>query len=296
MLEATIKKSSPQNIARIKKNLRSFGTRPELQGFFSELFLMQRLVSKRIEFEYTPNKQGVDFILPTLESLHIEVTSRQAESWDGRSEAMIRWEECLPVFKTGLYLLLIDAKKTSEVIDKYWLEGFESFESYTKERKGCFQLNEKILPVNKTGIELAHLIVKGIDNDLQKPTFVEKPLQVGSPDLHEKTQNLIRIITNKIREKVQKNQSEYCLVFIDFTHCSAFEEIPLSDSLPHCRTQVKSSLETELKNCPNVSCLTLFRRNFYHMNIEVLLSILNPSSTLAKDNPELYRKSLEIFQ
>ncbi len=209
---------------------------------------MKRLISKNVEFEYSPNAKGVDFIVPSLENLHLEVTSRQAESWDGSSEAMIRWKECLPVFKTGLSLLLIDATDTSQLSDSDWLEGFEDFESYTGEEKNQIHIGEIIQPKNRRGLVLAHLKVERIDNNSQKSTVVDSPLQSYGVNLSSVTQKLIQILSNKLHTKAQKSESNQCILCIDTTYCSYREAMPLSYFLPQFRTRVINALETELMN------------------------------------------------
>lgn len=292
MLETTLKQSSPQNLDRIGKNLLSFGTRANLEGFFAELFIMRRLISKNVEYEYTPNTQGVDFVLPALGNLNIEVTSRQAESWDGRSEAMTRWEECLPIFKTGLLLLLIDAKDIAKLSNADWLDGFEYFENYVQERMGSIQIDDRILPRNNNGVVLADISVEGIDNDSQKPTVVKIQPQVSAPDPNDEARKFLLMIVTKIKEKALKSQSKSCILTIDLTHESWLNDFALS-----MRKQIiRKHLETELTKHPQFIHLVLFKRYINDMNLSLFLSIPNVDSTLAKSNHELYEKALEIFQ
>ncbi len=292
MLEITLKQSSPQNLSLIEKNLKGFGTRANIEGFFSELFIMTRLISKTVKFEYTPNKEGVDFILPELENLHIEVTSRQAESWDGRSEAMMRWKECLPIFKTGLSLLLIDAQDTSQLSD--WLEGFEYFGNYVKERKGSIQIDDRILPRNNNGVELAHISVEGINNDPQKPTHISFAPQVRGIDLKKETQKLLRLIMGKTQKKACKSQPEPFVLLLDLTHRTWLDGLALF--MPKQQQIIRRSLEAELTKYPHVIHLMLFQRDFINMDISSLLSIPNPNPTLARNDSELFQKARAIFQ
>jgi len=294
-LETALEQSSQETRQKIKRHLKRFvRTRSDLWGFLSEIFVMLRLTSRGIRFDYRPGEEGADFVLLDMNNLEIEITSIQADRVDKKDIANTWWRIGLETFESDLHLELVRTKPAKDLSDDDWIAGFESFQDYIHRKKDS-QVGEKILLLNRSQHELAQLKVRGINQDSQKATVVF----VGSHDgyfldMSEETQNFFQNLFQRIYDKA-KQISGSGVICLDVTHWKWDQE--LVRAIPGSWEFLTSLIQEELSqnDYDSIAGFVMFQGDYDKKNIRMLEVIRNHNSNLAQHNPNLFRKALDIF-
>ncbi len=296
-LESALQITRAETRQDIKKHLRnSVNNWHDLLGFFSEVFVMLRLISKGVNFSYRPGEGGADFIVPAMNNLRIEVTSVQAERWDGNDEATTRWEYSLSIYKTGLLLQLIVSKPAEEFTDSDWIEGFQCFENHLKDKE-TFEEGKEITLSNRQGATLAEFEVAHVNPNRLLPTHVFPTPQVYGLDIAEGVRKFKSFIIQRIRAK--KNQIvPFGIICLDTSGWSWRQSLVRDvdvDSWKYLIHLLREEFKQPLYS--SVVGLVIFQKDLSTNDILVLPFgvIPNPNSTLAQKNTKLFRKALDIF-
>jgi len=294
-LETALERSPPEIRLRIRNHLRdSVNTRSDLWGVFAEIFMMLRLISKGIQFEYRPGEGGGDFVLLDMNGLEIEVTSIQADRVDKKDIANTWWRIGLETFESDLYLELVRTKPAKDLSDDDWIAGFESFQNYIR-RKKDFKIGEKIPLLDCNQHELAQLKVRDINQDSQKATKVF----VGSHDgyfldMSEETQKFFQNFRQKIRDKAKQIPGSG-VICLDVTNWKWNQELvrDIPDSWEFLIKLIQEELSQN--DYDSIAGFVMFQGDCDKKNIHMLEVIRNHNSNLAQHNPNLFRKALDIF-
>ena len=283
----------------IKRHLKkSVNNEHDFNGFFSEVVIMLRLISKKIDFGYRPGLQGPDFILTSLQNLEVEVTSIQAERWDKQTDTTTRWEMCLPIYKTGLLLQLIWTLPTSQITDSDWIEGFQYFETYVLKAKSI-KKDDNITILTKQGKELAAFVVTSAGKNKRIPTNIFPTPQVYGLDLNQEVQKYKSFIVQRMEDKRDQIASNV-IVCLD-TSGSNWRQSLVKDSNDSSWVNLTTQLEKEIRKPYNdtLICLVLFQRDLSSLSRNIRIHpfgvIPNVNSPFARDNPCAFREALAIF-
>jgi hypothetical protein len=298
VLETALRRSSQKTLRKIKRHLKdSVNNWHDFLGFFAEIFIMLSLISRDVTFNYRPGEGGADFIVPAMNNLRIEVTSIQAERWDGNDEATTRWENCLPIYKTGLLLQLIWTRSADDLTSPDWIEGFQCFENILKDKE-TFEKGREITLSNRQGTTLAEFKIISVYNNRLIPTQIFPTPQAYHLDMNEETRKFKSFITQRIRYK--KNQIvPFGIICLD-TSGWTWRQSMVKDINDNSWDYFSNLLQKELKQSiySSVIALVLFQKDFSNNNIQILPKgvIPNPNSKLTKNNRQLFQKALDIFR
>lgn len=301
---------TPEKIQyQIKDELKLFNKlnrnnwRDRWYSFLSEIFVMLRLASKGIGFDY-PAANGItaspDLIIPDLNNLEIEITSSQSRFSDGVDdlyETLFRWKTCLLSFEYDLHFELLTLSRYKYLTDSDWIEGCQCFQDYINKTKEPAK-NEICVLMNNTGTQLARLKYMGKSHteDLRISYFPTRSTTISDPD--EDIDNFIRKATWRIKHKSGQLSTNSGLICLDVSLMRYKEEstlrIPVK-GIPESIFESIGKLFNDIRY-RSVVGLVLFKRLMDQKNIQTIGVIPNSNSTLAEDSPKFYEEALRIFE
>jgi len=219
----------------------------------------------------------------------VAVTSLQSSNRDGIDEAWHRWWYSLESIKSGLDLKLIWASAAFQLTDQDWLDGFEYFEECF--RRGL-KKGDEFTVCNRNQVRLAKFVVKNVGSRLKR-TLIDFPSNSRGGSMDRITDKLRQKLINIVDDKMVQIGEGPVMILLDVSLKSWDQKLVLYAPTIAIRESLREAINQRFD--PGIIAFVLFEREPSSKKMYDTFVIQNPHSTLAKSNPGLYRRAIEIF-